>query len=163
MPTSIRRPVRDSRRDVCGVRISNPDRVVFPDVGVTKVQLAQFYERIAEWIVPHMTDRPLTLVRCPDGATGDCFYMKHSKVWAPSALRRVNIAALGRIEAVSDARHVDVLTIEKRLAKLRKEHPYICNSSAVGQPCWSLPSSPSCCALVLYNSYRPSAASFSSC
>ena len=91
MPTSIRRPARDTRRDVCGVSISNPDRVVFPDVGVTKVQLAQVYERIAEWIVPHMTDRPLTLVRCPDGAAGECFYMKHSKVWAPSALRRVNI------------------------------------------------------------------------
>ena len=88
--TPLRKPATP-RPTVAGIGISNPDRVVFPDVGVTKLQLAQFYERIGEWIVPHMVDRPLTLVRCPDGAGGECFYMKHSKLWAPPALRRVNI------------------------------------------------------------------------
>jgi bifunctional non-homologous end joining protein LigD len=91
MPSSKSRPGLQTRQLVAGVSISHPDRVVFPGVGITKVQLAQFYERIAEWIVPHMAGRPLTLVRCPEGAGGDCFYMKHSKVWAPSALRRVTI------------------------------------------------------------------------
>ena len=76
---------------VAGVGISNPGRVVFPDLGITKLQLAEFYERIAEWIVPHMKGRPLTLVRCPEGAAGGCFYMKHVKLWAPAALRRVKI------------------------------------------------------------------------
>jgi bifunctional non-homologous end joining protein LigD len=76
---------------VAGVRISHPDRELYPGTGITKLTLARFYERIAEWIVPHLAGRPLTLVRCPTGIGADCFYMKHSKVWAPPALRRVRI------------------------------------------------------------------------
>jgi bifunctional non-homologous end joining protein LigD len=76
---------------VAGVRISHPDRMVYPDLGITKLALARFYERIGEWILPHVKGRPLTLVRCPDGAGHECFYMKHSKVWAPEVLRRVRI------------------------------------------------------------------------
>jgi bifunctional non-homologous end joining protein LigD len=79
------------RIEVAGVGISNPGRVVYPDAGLTKLDIARFYERIAEWIVPHVEGRPLTLVRCPEGIGGECFFMKHSKVWAPPALRRVNI------------------------------------------------------------------------
>jgi bifunctional non-homologous end joining protein LigD len=89
--SSVARSPSGPRPLVAGVGISHPERVIFPDIGVTKLQLARFYERIARWIVPHMQGRPLTLVRCPDGAGGSCFYMKHSKVWAPPALRRVDI------------------------------------------------------------------------
>jgi bifunctional non-homologous end joining protein LigD len=77
--------------DVAGVRITHPDRVMYPDEGLTKADLARYYERIAEWIVPHVEGRPLTLVRCPTGLLGGCFFMKHSKVWAPPALQRVEI------------------------------------------------------------------------
>jgi bifunctional non-homologous end joining protein LigD len=80
---------------VAGVGISHPERIVFPGIGATKLDLALYYEAIADWIVPHLVDRPLTLVRCPDGvrtgAESDCFYMKHSKLWAPAPLRRVRI------------------------------------------------------------------------
>jgi bifunctional non-homologous end joining protein LigD len=76
---------------VAGVRITHPDRVMYPDPPFTKLDVARFYERIADWIVPHLRGRPLTLVRCPDGLQHECFYMKHSKVWAPPALRRVHI------------------------------------------------------------------------
>ena len=64
---------------------------MFPDAQLTKADIARFYERISNWITPHVEGRPLTLVRCPDGLSGDCFFMKHSKVWAPPALRRVRI------------------------------------------------------------------------
>ncbi len=86
-PVSGRRP----RVQVAGVELSNPDRVLYPDAGLTKEDIARFYERIADWIVPHVEGRPLTLVRCPEGIAKDCFFMKHSKVWAPPALRRVRI------------------------------------------------------------------------
>lgn len=76
---------------VAGVRISHPDRVIYPDLGISKIQLARYYEEIADWIVPHVAGRPLTLVRCPEGISGECFYMKHSKLWAPKPLRRVRI------------------------------------------------------------------------
>jgi bifunctional non-homologous end joining protein LigD len=65
--------------------------VLYPDVDVTKLDLARYYERIGDWILPHVAGRPLTLVHCPDGLAGECRYMKHSKLWAPPALRRVRI------------------------------------------------------------------------
>src|SRR5438445_1266994 len=52
---------------VAGIGISHPDRVLFPDAGATKLDLARYYEAIAGWILPHLVDRPLTLVRCPTG------------------------------------------------------------------------------------------------
>jgi bifunctional non-homologous end joining protein LigD len=76
---------------VAGVRISSPDRVIFRDPPLTKMDLAHYYEAIGRWIVPHVEGRPLTLVRCPEGIEAGCFFMKHSKVWAPDALRRVRI------------------------------------------------------------------------
>jgi len=74
-----------------GVRITHADRVVYPALGITKLDVARYYDSIGRWVVPHVRGRPLTLVRCPEGMGGDCFYMKHSKVWAPAPLRRVHI------------------------------------------------------------------------
>jgi bifunctional non-homologous end joining protein LigD len=74
-----------------GMRITHPDRVVYPEQGITKRELATFYVSIADWILPHLVDRPTTLVRCPEGLSGECFYQKHTGLWAPSSLRRVKI------------------------------------------------------------------------
>lgn len=76
---------------VAGVPLTHPERVLYPDLGLTKLELAQYYEAIAEWMLPHVSGRPLTLVRCPSGLGTSCFYMKHSHVWAPAALRRIRI------------------------------------------------------------------------
>jgi bifunctional non-homologous end joining protein LigD len=76
---------------VAGVRISHPDRLIYPDLGISKIQLARYYEDIADWIMPHVIGRPLTLVHCPAGVAAPCIYLKHAKVWGPNALRRVRI------------------------------------------------------------------------
>jgi bifunctional non-homologous end joining protein LigD len=76
---------------VAGVRLTHPDRVLYPDPGITKRALAEFYASIADRILPHVAGRPLTLVRCPEGLAKECFYMKHSMPSAPAALRRVKI------------------------------------------------------------------------
>ena len=76
---------------VAGITITHPDRVVFPDVGVTKLALAQYYEHVADWILPHVVGRPLTLVRCPAGQTGQCFYQKHLVDSMPDSVRGVAI------------------------------------------------------------------------
>jgi len=55
---------------IASIPISHPDRLVYPDVGIRKVDLARFYESIADWIVPHVRGRPLTLVHCPNGMLG---------------------------------------------------------------------------------------------
>jgi bifunctional non-homologous end joining protein LigD len=81
----------DSSPTVAGVRISHPDRLIYPDLKISKIELARYYERIAEWIIPHVAGRPLTLVHCPAGIAAPCHFLKHAKAWGPSALRRVRI------------------------------------------------------------------------
>jgi bifunctional non-homologous end joining protein LigD len=76
---------------VAGIRLSHPHRLIYPDLGLSKLQLARYYEDIGPWILPHIGSRPLTLVHCPDGLSGPCTYMKHAKAWGPAALRRVRI------------------------------------------------------------------------
>jgi bifunctional non-homologous end joining protein LigD len=76
---------------VAGIEITNPDRVVYPDAGLTKRDVALYYEAIGERIVPHLAGRPTTLVRCPEGLAKPCFYQKHIGYWAPDSLRRVKI------------------------------------------------------------------------
>jgi bifunctional non-homologous end joining protein LigD len=76
---------------IAGVRLSHPGRLIYPELGITKQQLAEYYDAIAGWIVPHVRGRPLTLVHCPAGISGPCRYLKHAKAWGPTALRRVNI------------------------------------------------------------------------
>jgi bifunctional non-homologous end joining protein LigD len=63
---------------VAGVRLSHPDRVYWEDAGVTKQDLAEYYEKVWEWMAPQVTGRVLALVRCPDGASGQCFFQKHA-------------------------------------------------------------------------------------
>jgi bifunctional non-homologous end joining protein LigD len=99
IPRSVEAATAEPRRGprtggeevVAGVRLTHPDRVLYAPQGITKRDLAAFYVSIADAVLPHVKGRPLTLVRCPEGAEKDCFYMKHSLVWAPPALRRVKI------------------------------------------------------------------------
>ena len=58
--------------------LTHPDRIYWDDAGVTKQDLADYYEQIWKWMAPHVTGRVLALVRCPDGQTGQCFYQKHA-------------------------------------------------------------------------------------
>ncbi len=74
------------------VRLTNPDKVLYADEGITKAQLAGYYASIADWILPQLVERPLTIVRCPQGYQGKCFYQKHADKGLPEALGRVTIA-----------------------------------------------------------------------
>src|SRR5262249_53919834 len=65
--------------EIAGVRLSNPGRILWPDLGITKLELARYHEAMAPWMLPHVDGRPLTLVRCPEGIGGGCFFMKHSR------------------------------------------------------------------------------------
>lgn len=62
---------------VAGVRLSNADRILYPDQGQTKLDVARYYEAVAARILPHVIDRPLSTVRCPRGRAGKCFFQKH--------------------------------------------------------------------------------------
>ena len=73
------------------MRLTHPDRVLFPDVGLTKKDLVTYYAEVGEWMLPHVVNRPLSLVRCPEGQAGQCFYQKHASAGTPAALRQVMI------------------------------------------------------------------------
>ncbi len=67
---------------VAGVRLTNPDKALYPaggrrEDGITKLDLARYYEAVAPHMLAHLSGRPLTLVRCPHGSSADCFYQKH--------------------------------------------------------------------------------------
>ncbi|GJE52898.1 Multifunctional non-homologous end joining protein LigD [Methylobacterium tardum] len=79
------------------VTLTHPDRVLWDDVGLTKEGLAAYYTEIAEHILPHLVDRPLSLVRCPDGV-GSCFYQKHG--WAGMDDRYLHLVGEGSERAV---------------------------------------------------------------
>lgn len=57
--------------------LTHPERVLFPDAGITKLDLAQYYQAVADAIMPHVVHRPLMLLRCPAGVGKPCFIQKH--------------------------------------------------------------------------------------
>jgi bifunctional non-homologous end joining protein LigD len=85
----------DAPVEVAGVRLTHPERVLYREQAITKLALARYYEAVADWMVPHVADRPLSLVRCPEGARGACFYQKHAGPGVPAEVRRVRIRESG--------------------------------------------------------------------
>ena len=73
-PAAARAPKNDT---IAGVRLTHPDRVYWPDDGVTKKQLAEYYASVWDWIKPQILGRALSLVRAPEGITGETFFQKH--------------------------------------------------------------------------------------
>ncbi len=73
------------------VRLSNPDKVFWPDDGYTKRDLFEYYRKIAPALLPYLRDRPLVLTRFPDGIEGDSFYQKNTPGFVPDWIRTVPI------------------------------------------------------------------------
>jgi bifunctional non-homologous end joining protein LigD len=92
--------VERGQATVAGVTLSNPERILFPEQGATKLSLARFYETIAEQILPYITDRPLTLVRCPQGRGKKCFYQKHFNETLPEHIGAVVVPEVSGGEAL---------------------------------------------------------------
>jgi len=76
---------------IASVKLTHAERMLYPDVGVTKRALAQFYERVSERMLAYLVDRPLTLVRAPEGMTGQRFFVRHAGDWAPAELRQYDV------------------------------------------------------------------------
>lgn len=59
------------------IAISHPGRVVYPDTGKTKQDVANYYDQVMDWLLPEIVGRPLSIIRCPQGSTRPCFFQKH--------------------------------------------------------------------------------------
>ena len=80
-----------AERVVEGVRLSNPDKVLYPEQGITKSKLADYYLAVAPLMLPHVAFRPVTMVRCPTGQEKKCFYQRHAGSGVPEQLSEVKV------------------------------------------------------------------------
>ncbi len=124
---------RRRQANVAGVVISHPDRVLYPQLGVTKLALARYYLEIADWIMPYLRNRPLSVLRCPEGRKGNCFFQKH-----PGPAIRPEVPRLwireregsGEYLYVQDIAHV-VALVQAGTLEL---HPWGCTVDDVERP-----------------------------
>ncbi|MDT3238713.1 DNA ligase D [Pseudomonas syringae group genomosp. 3] len=94
-PEPSRQPGKKTARgkvDVAGTGISHPQRVIDSTTGTKKIELAQFYESIADWILPYLNKRPVALLRCPEGIDGEQFFQKHAEHLAIPHIRQLDRA-----------------------------------------------------------------------
>lgn len=82
-------PQASSSTRAPAVRLTHPDRVLFPEPGLTKADLAAYYAAVADRMLPHLANRPLMLVRCPEGEGHDCFHQKHPTRGVSADVHRV--------------------------------------------------------------------------
>ena len=114
-PPALPRPARRQARArgrpgaaVVSVEITHPDKVLFPGEGITKADLAGYYERVAEWMLPHVKGRPVSMQRFPDGIDGKGFFHKDIPDYFPDWIRRVEVPkANGSVTHVVDLRRDD--------------------------------------------------------
>ena len=88
-----------------GIRVTHPERVIYPAAGLTKLHLVRYYDTISEWMLPHLKGRPLTLKQCAPDAD-HCRYLRHSGERAPSQVRVIKIrekTKIGDYMIVDDA------------------------------------------------------------
>lgn len=78
-------------QEFAGVRLTSPEKVLYPEGRITKLDLAEYYQAIAPWMLPHIVNRPLVLVRCPEGRSKACFYQKHPPPGTPETLRQIPV------------------------------------------------------------------------
>src|SRR5689334_11895491 len=72
-------------------RLTHPGRVVYPESDITKGDVARYYLAVGDRMLPHVAGRLLSMVRCPEGVGGQCFYQKHPPMGLPDKVRRVRV------------------------------------------------------------------------
>ncbi|MCK9754520.1 DNA ligase D [Pseudomonas syringae pv. syringae] len=87
-----RKKAAQGKVDVAGTGVSHPDRIIDSKTGTGKIELAQFYESIADWILPYLNKRPVALLRCPEGIDGEQFFQKHAEHLAIPHIRQLDRA-----------------------------------------------------------------------
>ena len=84
------------------IHLTHPERILWEEAGITKQGLAEFYTGIADWILPHLAGRPLSLLRCPSGTGAKCFFAKHPWKGLDERVRRIDTGDKEPMIAVDD-------------------------------------------------------------
>ena len=97
----------EPRQIAIGIHLTHPERILWEEAGITKQGLADFYTDIADWILPHIAGRPLSLLRCPSGTGAKCFFAKHPWQGLDASVRRIDTGDKEPMVAVDDAHGTD--------------------------------------------------------
>jgi bifunctional non-homologous end joining protein LigD len=91
---AVAKPTRKSKAGpttVGGQRLTSPDKVLWPEAGLTKLDLANYFNEFSDHLLPHVKNHPLSIVRCPEGYQGECFFQKHHNPSTPDSIETVSI------------------------------------------------------------------------
>src|SRR5205814_8963688 len=119
---------------IAGVQVSNPDKLLYPEARLSKRDLALYYAAVGDWMLPHVRDRPLTLVRCPNGWDQKCFYQKNVAGGTDDAISRVAITnSDGSESQYMMANSVTAIVALLQMGVL-EIHPWGSRSKSLGHP-----------------------------
>lgn len=108
MAAKLKMPRSNQKKNMFGsIELTHPERVLYTDQGITKLDLANYYTEIADWILPHLVDRPLSVVRCPGGTTGPCFYQKHPPEGLSEVVERIPIREKDEFDTYVVVRNIE--------------------------------------------------------
>ena len=118
---------------VAGVAITHASRVIFPDTGATKLDLARYYAAVAEFMVPHLRGRPLSLLRCPEGVGATCFFQKHFGKTELQSLSRITVQERkGKMEYLVLQSTSDLVELAQH--GIVELHPWGCRADDLERP-----------------------------
>jgi bifunctional non-homologous end joining protein LigD len=89
--TGAKSTPKSSSKSGAGLPISHPEKILDAESGMTKLDLANFYLGVSEYMLPHVADRPLSIVRCPEGTAKQCFFQKHIGKGLPPGIGSVPV------------------------------------------------------------------------
>lgn len=127
-PPKRSRPRASSDR--LGIRLTHPERILWDEAGITKQGLADFYAEIANWILPHIARRPLSLLRCPSGTGAKCFFAKHPWHGLDASVRRIDAGDKETILAVDDLKGL-ISLVQAGVVEI---HPWGSAAATLEQP-----------------------------
>jgi bifunctional non-homologous end joining protein LigD len=121
------------RRAGATVKVSNPDRVIDASTGIKKIELVHYYESVADWMLPHLKRRPVSLVRGPTGVGGELFFQKHDDKLSIPKMRELDPALWPGHAALLEVPSAEALSHAAQMNVI-EFHTWNSTTKAIDQP-----------------------------
>lgn len=131
-------PKKNARKEkgimkVAGIQISHSERPVFPDAGITKGEVAEYYAGVGEELLRYIAGRPLSVVRCPEGRQKQCFYQKHHSPGMPDSIGTVQVKERSSKEGYMTVNSVEGVIALAQFGVL-EIHPWLARNDRLDRP-----------------------------